>query len=207
LLSILGGDGQIAEREGKTAGVDVVGSLIKRVKGLAMVHRMLSRSKWEPVPLCMLATEVLQAALNALPPDKYVCIKVTPSPVVVSPKQAANLALIFNELMINTVKYGLEGRTKGKVDVEIACHDGWIDLVYRDDGAGYTEAVLEGQERNIGLHLLQRMIKTLHGKLDVSNDNGAVTRLRFPARLPLAGCVSLLGKGRHRAHQLTDKVT
>ncbi len=181
LLGILNVEANCARQEKQSAVLDVLERLICRVEGLACVHRTLSKSQWRPVPLDNLATEILNAALNALPPDKHVQVDVASTSVLVSPRQASNLALIFNELVTNTIKYGFDTRAEACVTVWVERDAEWVKLIYQDDGPGYEEAVLEGSKHSIGLYLVQQLMKTLRGELHLSNDNGAVTQLYFPA--------------------------
>jgi PAS domain S-box-containing protein len=183
LIGILSIEARHARREKKDDVLEIATRLKGRVEGLATAHQMLSQAQWQPVPLNELADKVLKAALNALPPDRDMRLDITPTPLMVSPRQASNLALIFNELATNTIKYGLTEREEGHIKIHITWDDGWIDLIYRDDGPGYTPEVLEGTTHNVGLYLMRQMTRSLRGELRVSNDNGAVIQLRFPLRL------------------------
>jgi PAS domain S-box-containing protein len=181
LVGILNVEARYARREKKDDVLAVVTRLTGRVKGLATAHRMLSQSRWKPVPLSELAVKVLEAALNARPPDQYIHLNVTPTALEVSSRQADKLALIFNELATNTIKYGLAERQESVIKVHIARDGDWIAVTYRDDGPGYTPEVLTGTSHNVGLYLVQQLTRSLRGDFHVYNDNGAVTQLHFPA--------------------------
>jgi two-component sensor histidine kinase len=179
LLAILSIEQRHAAQQDNDDAVEVLRRFIGRVEGMTTVHQMLSRSEWAPVPLHDLAREVIRGALNALPPDQGMRVNVAPSPVVVTPRQASNLALIINELVTNTIKHGLGERQWGQVDVEIAQHEGEVELTYRDNGPGYPAFTLNGEGNNVGLYLVRQLVRTLHGSLELRNDGGAVTTLRF----------------------------
>ncbi len=181
LVGILSVEARHAKQEKNDAVLDVVTRLKGRVEGLATAHQMLSKSQWQPVSLHELAVKVLEGALNVLPPDRTLRLDVTPTPLMVSPRQASNLALIFNELATNTIKYGLTEREEGHIEVQITRDDGWIALTYQDDGPGYAPEVLDGAAHNVGLYLMRQLTRSLRGELHVCNDDGAVTHVRFPA--------------------------
>jgi PAS domain S-box-containing protein len=181
LVGILSVEARYAREEKNDAVLDVVTRLKGRVEGLATAHQMLSKSQWQPVPLHELAVKVLEGALNVLPPDRTMRFDVTPTPLMVAPRQASNLALIFNELATNTIKYGLTEREEGHIEVQITRNDRWIALTYQDDGPGYAPEVLDGAAHNVGLYLMRQLTRSLRGELHVCNDDGAVTHVRFPA--------------------------
>jgi two-component sensor histidine kinase len=105
-------------------------------------------------------------------------IEVPPSPIEVSPRQAANLALVINELATNTHKYALQDREGAHIAVRIHSEDGGMVLEYRDDGPGYPEDVLRLERQGVGLYLLKQLVTgTLRGTLQLANADGAVARL------------------------------
>ncbi len=156
--------------------------LVQRVKGLAKVHQMLSESGWSPVRLCDLIQQVILVALEALLPTQRVQLDVMSSPVTVSPRQANHLALVINELAMNTIKHALAERPTGQIVVRVIQEDEQTVLCeYRDNGPGYPESVLHLKNCKVGLYLVRRFVTmTLHGELLLSNVDGAVATMRFP---------------------------
>lgn len=160
---------------------DILGELINRIQGLATVHSMLSASSWKPLHLSDLAMQVIRAPLMVLPVDQSVMVTISPSPVLVSARQASSLALVFNELATNVIKYGLAERHVTHLSVNIIEEEEWVRCEVRDDGPGYPEEVLSGQRHGVGLYLVQTIItRDLNGELTLENDDGAVTVVRFP---------------------------
>ena len=101
IIGILGLEQQRVEVDHDTHKA-IMQDLTNRVQGLATVHRMLSVTEWAPLLLSELAGQIISLALQALPQDKRVSVDVAASPVQVTPKQANNLALVFNELTTNS---------------------------------------------------------------------------------------------------------
>lgn len=159
----------------------VIRDLTNRVRGLATVHDLLSAANWQPLRLSKLAGQLIEAVLQSLPRGKRVTVEVSPSPMAVTAKQANNLALAINELATNTVKYALAGRTAARIQVNIACEgEETIRFEYRDDGPGYPAEVLRLKRHNVGLYLVRNLVRDgLGGDLALSNDEGAVTVIRF----------------------------
>ncbi|NBD35637.1 MAG: PAS domain S-box protein, partial [Chloroflexi bacterium] len=166
--------------------------LTHRIQGMVAVHEMLSASEWRPLPLSDLATEVIHTTLHALA-SHNIAVEIAPQPVKVDHKQASSLALILHELVSNTVKYAIRPTEvedaippyRARITVEIASNDENITLIYRDNGPGYPADVLQMTRHDVGLYLIQRLVKkNLRGTLSLSNGDsktGAITEIHFPS--------------------------
>ena len=182
ILGILNTQRRYMQLEDCPACRSLIDNLNNRIYGLAALHAMLSQAQWNSLQLSELCTQIGRAALQMLPPDKYLSLEVSPSSVHVSSEQASSLALIVNELVTNTVKHGLQERDRGKIRFDIRSEAPLVVLECRDDGPGYPEDVLQWERRNAGLYLLPLFVHDeLHGELALRNDHGAVTEIRFRA--------------------------
>jgi PAS domain S-box-containing protein len=157
-----------------------IGNLRRRIDGLLAVHQMFSDSQWAPLPVNQLAQKIIQSALDMAVPGCPVTVDLQPSAVQVSPRQASNLALVFNELATNTVKYALAGRATAHVTFAATTTASLIRLEYRDDGPGYPPEVLRQERLSVGLTLVRDLTtETLRGQLTLANEAGAVTVLEI----------------------------
>jgi two-component sensor histidine kinase len=161
----------------------IMQDLVNRVQGLATVHSLLSASGWTPLLLSEVTAQVIRSSLQVLPRDRVVSVEVTPSPVRVTPDQAHDLALVINELATNTVKHALQERDTGHITVRIVLEDDTVLFEFRDDGPGYPEEVLQLERQDVGLDLVQNVVrKGLRGELSLHNDHGAVAVIQFKAK-------------------------
>ncbi len=161
----------------------IMQDLVNRVQGLSTVHSLFSASGWVPLPLSKLATQVIDSSLRMLPRSKRVSVEVSPSPLRVTPDQAHNLALVVNELATNTAKHTLWERNLAHITVCIALEDDTVLFEFRDDGPGYPEEVLQLKRHDVGLDLIQNIVrKGLRGELSLHNDHGAVAVIQFKAK-------------------------
>ncbi len=164
----------------------LMNNLINRVQGLATVHGMLSRSEWAPLPLSELAKQVIYSAIKIMPENTTVVANVSPSLIKVTSDQAHNLALVFNELTINALKYATGSHENTEITVTITAKADWVTTQFRDNGNGYPQDVLNGSPQNhsTGMELIQKVVeKNLRGKLSLHNDDGAVTTLQFKVKI------------------------
>ncbi len=178
ILGLLITEQRYAPAEGRRLVEAAMGRVAERIKGLLEVHTLLSKTQWQPVRLSSLVSQVIRAAFKAATPGAQIKVNVSDSPVEISPRQANNLALVVNELAINTLNHAIAGRTGACIGVRIKAEAGMICIEYRDDGPGYPEAVLRLESPNVGMNLIRLLVtETLRGTLTLANDGGAVATL------------------------------
>ena len=187
IIGILYAERRHADLKDQAVYQAIMQDLINRVQGLATVHSLLSKAQWGPVSLTKMTVQVINSSLRALPPHKRIHISVTPSPIMVLPDQASNMALIINELTTNTIKYGLKKRDVGYISVTITATDQGAKLIFQDDGPGFPPDVLEksNPRHNVGFHLIQNLVqRSLKGTLALQNQSngrtGALIMIDFP---------------------------
>jgi len=100
--------------------------------------------------------------------------------IMIDVDTAIPLGLILNELTSNAFKYGLNKRSSNEIKV---CLDqtskGEYQLTFRDNGKGLPKELSWENIKSLGLLLVKRLAKQLHGKLNYHYDNGAVFEVTF----------------------------
>lgn len=83
------------------------------------------------------------------------------------------VALIFNELISNSLKHAFVNSDHGKITVELFPREkNMFELMYKDDGV-WSEPAKEG---SFGLELIETLTEQLDGKVARTNENGTVYR-------------------------------
>ncbi len=117
----------------------------------------------------------LAPALEALASRSPVAVSIHALPEGRLPPQVEAAAYyVVSESLANVAKYAGASR----VDVSVACRDGWAFVEVADDGAGGADPA-----RGSGLLGLADRVEALAGNLDVESPAGSGTRVR--ARIPL----------------------
>ncbi|MBF0527887.1 MAG: PAS domain S-box protein [Deltaproteobacteria bacterium] len=182
IMGLLLSEKRHAPAEGRLYVDKTIDHLMLLIDGLLQVHRILSDSEWAPMPLSDLAQGIIGTVLNSQPGECQAVLEVQPSSIEVSPRQANNLALLFNELATNSLKYSITRKEKLKVTVGMEKRDDLIYLEYRDNGPGYPPDVLALERQNIGMSLIRQLITgTLRGTLTLANSGGAVASMSIRA--------------------------
>lgn len=165
----------------------IIEQLIGRVQSLAAVHSVLTATAWQPVRLSALIRRLVQLVVDSLPSTRRVLIDVQESPVLMMSDQSHSLALIVNELTINAVKYAWPDTNQPlQISVRIDGPDERLRLEFRDNGPGYLDAVIQRDHvvAQVGLDVIRDIVrKGLRGEMELSNDGGAVTVIRFPLQV------------------------
>ena len=162
-----------------------------RLRGMELVHTMLSTSQWHPLPLRDLVTQAVTGALSGSPIRERIRVSVlTPEEALrIAPEQATAIALILSELAANSVKHAFAGRSAGLLEVRLGVEGEvrgrpLVRLEFRDDGPGWPEDILSGCSQHVGLHLIRASVRSpLRGELALRNDGGAVAEIAFKLAL------------------------
>ena len=157
--------------------------VIARIQGLCDVHHLLSSTHWQPLSLSTLCTDIVTGSIKALHSNKLISLDVPPSDCIVDSDQAHYLAIILNELTINSLKYSFQKDKEIRINLSIQDQKESIQLIFHDNGPGYPESILDGHIPSscIGHNLIQGIVRTsLQGDIELKNDAGATTIITFP---------------------------
>ncbi len=165
-----------------------------RIGGMLAVHNMLSDSLWSPLELGQLCWQIVRGALGSSPIKSNLTLDISFQPEscstqMVIPGQATTLALILNELAMNSVKYAFINRQSGRIQITASLEtengNNLLQFTFRDDGPGWSEEVVSGQREGLGLRLIRGSLQGLpKSRIQLLNDGGAVTVIQFKLALP-----------------------
>ena len=90
--------------------------------------------------------------------------------------------LILSELIANSLKHAFEGRSRGRIQIELSkLGADALCLVVRDDGIGLPPGVDVSRPETLGLQLVRMLCDQLGAKLEVKSEGGTEFRVTFPA--------------------------
>ncbi|MEC5160265.1 PAS domain S-box-containing protein [Janthinobacterium sp. CG_23.3] len=110
-----------------------------------------------------------------------------------------HLEQIVNNIIMNSITHGFEGKSGGRIELAASVQDGVIELHYRDDGQGiaralqhkvfepfYTTKLGQGGS-GLGLSIVHNLVQAIFkGRLRLESDSGQGVQLffTFPAVTP-----------------------
>jgi two-component sensor histidine kinase/putative methionine-R-sulfoxide reductase with GAF domain len=184
---------QLRRMPAESEAATVVRESIARVQSIAAVHDLMVRGDVEMVGIHELARKVADAAVSTLTDpgfDLKLAIDVPENEQMrVGSQHATLLALLFNELISNTILHGFTGRTKGKISIRAridrdtngregeAAHRvaPTVRIEVADDGVGLPEGFDPQQDANLGLNIVQTLVVSdLRGSFKLEPGEGGV---------------------------------
>lgn len=93
------------------------------------------------------------------------------------------LGLIITELLTNSLKYATSPEQRLTVEMELKQVGTEYLLTYRDNGPGFPDHILQEKQGGMGTYLIKSMSRQLGGRLERSNEKGAVTKVYFKEKI------------------------
>jgi len=89
------------------------------------------------------------------------------------------LGLILNELITNSCKYAFRQEQQGEINIEIKKMETGYLLTYADSGPGLPAEINIEKSPSLGLRLVKRLTKQLHGEFEYNHVKPAVFNISF----------------------------
>jgi two-component sensor histidine kinase len=119
--------------------------------------------------------DILSAELR---PYDVARISVDGPEILLSPKLALTMALLFHELATNAAKYGALSQSVGKISVRWSHSDPWLNLEWRESEG---PPVTVPSHRGFGTRLFLRALEQFGGKVEATfASTGLVCKLSVP---------------------------
>lgn len=139
---------------------DFAASIRTRVQAMSVVHALLSREHWQ-------AVDLRQLILTLAPVGAQQALRISGPAVAVVPRQATALGMVVQELLVNSLKYGVLANTAGgggHIDVQWSLdphprNEGERSLRLRWRERGGRE-ISEPVSAGVGTGLVQGLVRT-----------------------------------------------
>ncbi|MFT4037519.1 MAG: sensor histidine kinase [Thermomicrobiales bacterium] len=158
---------------------------IGRVQAIASVHDLLSdETRLSGATIDAIARLVAdELKVTLIPPSTCVSFAIEPTDVVVPTRQATVLALLFNELISNSIEHGFEGRNQGRIAIRTWKTGNLVTIEVENDGAALPAEFDPHAKAGIGLRIITRLVESdLKGEFAIDGDgNRTIARMTFPA--------------------------
>jgi len=160
---------------------------IDRILSVAVVHEFLAHEEKGMISLREVANNIVrQTRQGMMDPEKRIRIELAGSDVLLSAQQATSCALIMNELLLNSIEHGFEGRTSGTITVELGDAGALVTIAVKDDGAALPADFDAEHVGSLGLQIVRTLVQDdLKGTFQLENlDNGVRASVIFPKNSP-----------------------
>ena len=153
-----------------------------RIGIMALIHEKLYRS--EHLSRIDLAAYVQQLAQNlyqayGVSPET-IALHIEGEGVFLDIDYAIPCGLILNELLSNSLKYAFPGGRRGRIEITLHEKDERVNLLIRDDGAGFPEGLDFRKNQSLGLQLVNALTRQLDGTIELNRKGGTEFKITFP---------------------------
>ena len=157
------------------AGAMLLRESLQRVRSMALVHEQLyGAASLDRIDLGDYARELAESLRMSFSPSAR--IRVDADPLEVRVDAAVPLGLVLNELVTNSLKYGLNPARAGTawdVRVEVQVGEGTVRLAVSDEGPGYPAELDLDKSASLGLQIVRLLAHQLRGSVVFRNAGGA----------------------------------
>jgi two-component sensor histidine kinase len=154
---------------------------VQRISAMAMIHEKMYQSEsLSKIDLKVYLKSLVDDLIRSYSNKTSIKVQIESDLDRIEPKSIVPVALIFNELVSNSIKHAFGKRDEGNISIEVRKNpDGKISLDYRDDGTWNNPEKSSG----FGLEMIEIFTEQLDGNMSRNIDNGTHYHFTFPAIL------------------------
>lgn len=155
---------------------------INRILSMSVVHEFLSQQDTEEIRVIDVTRSILNTVAPNMVAGDFELRRSFDGPEVILPSRiASNLAVIINELILNSIEHGFAGRSSGLIGLHTEeTEQGYVLELY-DDGCGLPEDFDLGRSKSLGLQIIRTLVADdMGGEIELFNRQGAHARITVP---------------------------
>ncbi len=154
---------------------------VNRISAMAMIHEKMYQSETlSKIDLKGYLQSLVQDLITSYADKTKIEVDIESELDRIEPKSIVPVALIFNELVSNSIKHGFKNLEIGKILIHVTRNDdGSIQLDYSDNGLWANPEKSNG----FGLEMIEIFTEQLDGKVVRKIDHGTHYSFTFPAIL------------------------
>jgi two-component sensor histidine kinase len=150
---------------------------INRVIAMSLIHeKMYQSNNLSKINLKNYLETLSSELITSYSINTPVSIKVDTELELVTPKFLVSFALIFNELITNSLKHGLKHKTSGVIKIKIIKNESTLEITYFDNG-NWIEST---NKKSFGLELIDTLTEQLDGKYKRDHSSGTLYNFEIP---------------------------
>ncbi len=153
-----------------------------RILSMAVAHEFLSRHDKEEINVIEVTRNIIERVVPNMVDSDFVLESKVEGPEVVLPsKNASNIAVIINELILNSIEHGFKDRNRGTIGLRTEITDEEYIIELYDDGIGLPADFSVENAKSLGLQIITTLVQDdIGGSFAMKNDHGTRCILRIP---------------------------
>ena len=151
-----------------------------RVKSMALIHQKLYQNESGLVDFDEYIHLLVKELSSLFKSDNKIKTSINSKNMEFDVDTAIPLGLIVNEIITNSYKYAFNSTKENSLSISINKEgDDDFKLIIEDNGPGLSNDFDVKKTRSLGLRLVNRLVKQLHGTLKLTNVKGARFEIIF----------------------------
>lgn len=180
-LQILNGLIKLQKRFGLNHD-EIINSTMVSISSIALIHKNMYSNDWDND--LVLVSDFLNDFMSSID-EFYGKLNINFSldiknDISIHENKLSNLAIILNELIVNSIKYAFNESNKeeDKISIITYCEDGDFIFVYEDNGVGISEDSNSGTQ--LGFVLIESIVNQIDGEYKLISADGFKFSVKFP---------------------------
>lgn len=153
----------------------------ERIKAMAIVHESFYNNE----NLCeinfvhFVKNQISHLIIACGLEDDAIKFNIVLEDIYINIDVAIPLALILNELIMNSIKHAFPGNRKGEIGIELKKHQNTVHLSLKDNGIGLPDDFDKKETNLSGLELVRNLTEQLDGKLTINGYENSGTEIQI----------------------------
>lgn len=169
----------------RSSSAEVKGALrecINRILSISVIHESLSQQDVEVIDVAEAARNIVDSVIqNMVEPSFLIETHFQSESMILPSDKATSLALAINELLLNSIEHGFEGRSEGRLDITMERRDQQYRIEIADDGVGLPENFSKQGLKSLGIQIITTLIETdLAGQFQLFSAKGTRAIITIP---------------------------
>lgn len=153
---------------------------IHRVISMALIHeRMYKSENLSKIDLQGYVQSLSEELIQSYMVQKKIELEINCEIDQVASKSLVSIALIFNELISNSIKHAFHETEVGKIEIEILKLENQTILINYHDNGKWNAASKKG---SFGLELIETLCEQLSGSMELTRDPSASYKFEFETK-------------------------
>ena len=154
---------------------------IDRISAISKIHdKMYNNKALNQIDLSDYLEDLIKDLVESYANKRKIDTEITTNINAIPPKDLVPIALIFNELVTNSIKHGFKNQDRCKIQIDAFVTDeNKVKLNYSDNGSWIAP---NRESKSIGLELIDSFIDQLDGTYTVDKSEGTRYEIKYTIR-------------------------